>query len=191
MVPASRTWEIPAIENRDNLCGFQLQELLRYWENISCTCAFRLIGVFFISDSRRYFTLGALERTWGSQRHQASSVYQIQETVSWKLSMYPTWMPSRMVGTLLSKRGLKHWKIEHECTMSFFFGAAEYLLLASPPLFRAGCSEPSDSKFITAAACGWRPLWRRRLSSFGGERGRDLVGKATEGAHYLLSPSGC
>ncbi len=85
---------------------------------------------------------------------------------------------------------LKHWEIERECTMSFFFRAAEYLLLPSRLFFRAGCYEPSDSKLITAAACGWRPLWLRRLSSFGGERGRDLVDKATEGAHHLLSPSG-
>ena len=70
-----RTWEIPAIENGNNLCGFQLQS------------SFRHIGAFVISDSRRYFTLTALERTWGPQRHRASSVYQIQETVSWKLNV--------------------------------------------------------------------------------------------------------
>ena len=34
-------------------------------------------------------------------------------------------------GHTFVEAGLKHWKIEHECTMSFFFRAAEYLLLPS------------------------------------------------------------
>jgi hypothetical protein len=70
----------------DNICGFQLQRSLAIGRTYSCTCTFRLTGAFLVSNSRRNFPLTILELICDSQRHQTSSVYKLQETVSWKLS---------------------------------------------------------------------------------------------------------